>query len=169
VKPPAAPQIVPAPKREKHAPTAATAAPGERPSPGEKSRGQEGPNVRRPEDKARGPEDKARGTEDKPRVTDDKKARVAVPPEPKSGKSPAKEAERGRPIQQPPPPPAHDPALSRQTPPRPQAQQDGAAPRGKPDAKPDPRAKAPAEPRGRGEREQGQPATPERPEQRPGR
>jgi hypothetical protein len=160
-KPPAASLIVPAPKREKSAPTAATA-PAERPSPGEKSRGQEGPNVRRPEEKARGPEEKARGTEDK-------KARVAVPPAPKSAKSPAKDAERGPQIQQPPPPPAHDPALSRQPPPRPQAQQDGAAPRGKPNAKPDPRAKAPAEPRGRGEREQGQPATPERPEQRPGR
>jgi hypothetical protein len=176
VKAPAAPQIVPAPKREKEAPTAAIA-PRDRPGPGERSRGQDSPNVRRPEEKARGPEDKPRGPEDKPRAPDDKKARVAVPPEPKPGKSPAKDAERGRPIQQPqqpPPPPAHDPALSRQTPPRPQVQQDGAAPRGKPDSKPDPRAKAPAEPRGRGEREQGQPATrdPQRqeaPEPRPSR
>jgi hypothetical protein len=185
VKSPAAPQIVPTPRREKEAPTAATT-PGDRPGPGERGRGQ-GPNGRRPEEKARGPEDKprgpedkprgqedkARGPEDKPRGTDDKKGRVAVPPEPKPGKSPAKDAERGRPIQQPPPPPAHDPALSRQTPPRPQAQPpDGVAPRGKPDAKPDPRAKAPADPRSRGE--QGQPATrdterPERPEPRPGR
>ena len=189
VKPPAAPQIVPAPKREKDSPTAATA-PVDRPNarrPEEKARGPEekarGPEEkgRGPEEKARGPEDKPRGTVDKPRGTvdkprgiedkpggtEDKKARAAVPPEPKSGKSPAKEAERVRPIQQPPPPPAHDPALSRQAPPRPQAQQDGAAPRGKPDAKPDPRAKAPAAPPGRGEREQGRDT--ERPDPRPGR
>jgi hypothetical protein len=188
VKPPAAPQIVPAPRREREAPTAATA-PVDRPGPGERSRGPEGPSLRRPEDKARVPEDK-------PRVTDDKKARVPVPPEPrvavppeprvavppepkprvavpseaKPGKSPAKEAERAPAIQQPPPaPPAHNPALSRQAPPRPQVQPDGAAPRGKPDATPDPRAKVPAEPRG-----QGQPATrdtqrPEPPEPRPSR
>jgi hypothetical protein len=165
VKPPAATQIVPAPKREKYPPTAATA-PGDRLGSGEKSRGHEGPNARRPEEKARGPEEKAQ--------TDDKKARAAPPPEPKSANRPGKDAERGHPIQQPPPPPAHDPTLSRQTPPRPQGQHDGAAQRGKPDAKPDAGAKGAAEPRGRGEREQGQPAArdterSERPEPRPGR
>jgi hypothetical protein len=186
VAPSAPPHIVPAPKRQASKPGASPGAlrrdetPGARrstpsapggpdvapraPRPGAQDR------AREPEDKVRGAEDKARGPAVKPPVPDDKKARAATPPE----STPSR-----RPIPPPQPPPAHQPATprpapsqqpttSRQAPPRAPATPEGALQQGRPGVKPDPRTKAPAQPHGRGEREQGAPS-PERAEPRPGR
>jgi len=165
--PPAAPQIVPAPKREPARATA-TPTPAGGSGPADKARRDDAPNARRA---AGNPSPAPQAA---PRVPDDKKARAATPPEQKPGNRPGKDAEPGaRQIPQPPPPPAHDPTASRQAPPRPHAE--GAVQHGRPDGKPEPRAKGAVEPRGRaGEPQTGQPGPREnersdRPEQRPGR
>jgi hypothetical protein len=163
----AAPQIVPAPKREVTR-TISTTPPGGA-APGERPRRDDTPNARRPGGAPGQAPDTA------PRVPDEKKARAAVPPEQKPGNRPGKDVEPAtRQLPQPPPPPAHDPTTSRQVQPRPHAE--GVNPHGRPDVKGEPRAKGAVEPRGRGEREPGQPGQaggqnerPERPEPRSGR
>jgi hypothetical protein len=184
---PAAPQIVPAPtpRREKPPTPAATAVtPGA--GPAEKGGRDDTPAARRPvtgpgraPDAAPAAPGGARppqpGSEDKPRgpggpgAPDDKKARAAVPPETKPGNRAPRDGEPApRAVVQPPPPPAHDPNLTRQMPKAPGAP-DG--PRARPDARPDARGKGPAEPRGRAEQgpPQGRESGPDRGDAKPGR
>jgi hypothetical protein len=168
---PALPRLVPAPERTKDrasAPGGPVSGPGSR----ERARRDEPSSARRPAPRAdrvrdpapprpgRGPEAQApEGTADKVRGPGEKNSRAAAPP--------------ARRLQQPPPPPEHDSTTSRPAPPRPHPAQDGAAQRGRPDAKPEPRTQGSGDPRGRGEREQRPPARaserPDRPDQRPGR
>ena len=178
---PTAPQIVPAPtpRREKP-PTATTTAVTPGGSPAEKGRRDETPAARRagpgparaPDAAPAAPGGGRPGSEDKPRGPagpDDKKARAAGPPEAKPGNRAPRDAEPApRAVVQPPPPPAHDPNLTRQVPKAPGAP-DG--PRARPDARPDARAKGAVEPRGRGEQgpPQGREGSPERGDSKPGR
>ena len=161
---PAAAQLVPAPKRERGRVTAATA-PENVPNSAEKARRGHTPTAHRaappvtgavPEvapgaaHPGRGAEDKTRGGEDRARRPDEKTSRAAAPPQSRPGK----DAEPSpRQVQQPPAPPAHDPTTSWQA------------------SKPGPRAKGAGDPRGRGEREQGEPPMrdteqPDRPDHR---
>jgi hypothetical protein len=160
---PAAPQIVPAPKREtvRATPPAAPGAPGS-PGAADKARRAPGGQEAAPAPPRPGP----RESEDKARAPEEKKARAAVQPD-KPAARPAEPAHK--PIPQPPPPPAHDPRAVQGAPSRPPGAQEGPGQHGRPEGKGDPRAKGQGEQRGRGE--QGQPASRdnERPEQKPGR
>jgi hypothetical protein len=101
------------------------------------------PGASRP---GRGAEDKTQGTGRRGPRPDEDTSRATAPP----ASRPATDSERtSRRVQQPPAPPALDPTTSRQA------------------AKPGPRAKAPDDPRGGGEREQDQPS--KRDDERPDR
>jgi len=151
---PARPRLVPAPEPKKDR-ASAPGAPASRPGSQERARREESPGARPTprtdpvRDRAPGPPRPGRGPEapapegraDRARVPDEKKARAAAPPV--------------RRLPQPPPPPAHDATASRPARPQPQTVQEGAAQRGRPEARPASRPKGPGDGRGRGEREPG--------------